>query len=98
MAKGYALHPQRRSWKRFEPWQAVETGRAQVAAAVGSIEVCDAPAPTTVVPETPAEKVCWEATVKVVPHEPPVQKVCWEGPVEVISGLEKTCKDPPKKL
>ena len=89
MAKGFALHPQRRSWKHFEPWQALETKTALVAAIEGFID----PAPKMAVPEPPA---CWDDSVKVIPglgkigkdrpKEP--EKVCWDT-VKVISGLGK---------
>lgn len=92
------LHPQRRSWQRFEAWQSVETGTAQAATMVipepQSEKVCWE-SPAEVIPEPQVAKVCWEDTFKVI-REPPVAKVCWEETFKVIQGPEKISRDPPK--
>lgn len=71
MAKGYALHPQRRMWKRFETWQdRVEAGQAQSPAIVSPAQAAEAPAPAMrFIPEPPGVKLCYDAPERVAPME-----------------------------
>jgi len=73
MAKGYALHPQRRMWQRFKAWQdRVET--EQSGAIVSSIQD---PAPQMrFIPEPPGVKLCNDVPERVVP----VDKIRKETP------------------
>jgi len=66
MAKGYALHSQRRKWQRFEAWHDhVET--AQSPAIVRTVQD---PAPKMrFIPEPPRVKLCNDAPERVVPVE-----------------------------
>lgn len=69
MAKGYALHPQRRMWKRFEAWQE-HVEETQLPAAVSSVQASEAPAPKMgFIPEPPGVKLCNDAPQRVVPME-----------------------------
>lgn len=80
MAKGYALHPQRRTWKCFEDWQdrRVETAQSPSPAIVSSVHISEGPA----------------SKMHFIP-EPPGVKLCNDAP-ERASPVEKSRRDPPK--
>lgn len=66
MAKGYALHPQRRIWKSFEAWQE----QVQSPAIESSDKAAEAPAlKMPFVPEPLGVKLCYDAAKRVSAEE-----------------------------